>query len=182
MLNTLEALLLQNPKQGCISLENQTKIEVALRKPQTALVVFSYEFEYYWDVVKGVAASAKKKIRVAHNRKIENDLFLSQPVSLYVETDIQEKYNFVFKRAHSMLSSGLFWQWEKWDKIRFPKNLEENNRGKYTNKGEETIIKALSMEDSIVLALYAFLWSNSICVIIFLLEVLQAKAKKLWSP
>ncbi|CAG7832249.1 unnamed protein product [Allacma fusca] len=167
--------LLQNPKHDCIYFRNKTRIEVALREPKTALVIFSYELEYYWNVIRRVTFRAKEKIRFAHNRKVKNDLFLSQPISLYVETDIPEKYNFALKRAQSMLSSGLFGLWEKWDKIRFTKCME-GGKGRYTDRDEETI-KAFSMDDSIVLALYAFLWSNSICVLVFLLEVLQVEAK-----
>ncbi|CAG7733198.1 unnamed protein product, partial [Allacma fusca] len=141
-------------------------IEQNLTTSKTMLVVFSYEFLYYWNIVKQKTAKMRKKF--GHNFKTKNDKYLGQPVSILVTNLLPEKYNFAAKRVHSMLTSGLFWFWEKWDKIRFPKCLENK-----TNKFEiVNSILPLSMDSSVVLTIVALFLSNSVSALIFISEVL----------
>ncbi|CAG7822869.1 unnamed protein product [Allacma fusca] len=135
---------------------------------ETALVVPSSSLKYYWGRVKKVMEGKYPKF--AHNGKI-NDPFLSNTVSIYLYNPFVEEYNYLGKRAHVAMASGLFWLWEKWDKIRFLKNDAQ-----IEVKPEIRRIKALSTDSSLMLALYAFLWSSLTCSLVFIAEV----ALSLW--
>ncbi|CAG7731862.1 unnamed protein product [Allacma fusca] len=140
-------------------------IERKLTLPQTALVVFSMEFGYYWNRVR--VKMQGTNLKFSHNRNTGNDPFLRTPTSIYISKYFPEKYHYVARRAHVMLSSGLFSMWEKWDRIRFP----ECNLDFRMQVSHETDVRALSMESSLVLALYAFLWSLLVCLVAFIAEM-----------
>ncbi|CAG7731861.1 unnamed protein product [Allacma fusca] len=142
-------------------------IETSLTSPRTALVLFSKEFDYYWSRV-GLKMQGTK-LKFAHNRNAGNDPFLRSPVSIYIANRFKEKYHYVAKRVQIMLSSGFYSLWEKWDRIRFPE-CHSNFRGNANSHG--TDVRALSMESSLVLALYAFLWSLLLSLVIFIAEIL----------
>ncbi|CAG7731860.1 unnamed protein product [Allacma fusca] len=140
-------------------------IENNLTLPQTALVIFSKEFEYYWDRLRIKMEGTNWKF--AHNRNAGNDPLLRSPTSIYITKYFHEKYQYVVRRARIMLSSGLYSIWEKWDRIRFP----ECNSDFRSMKPHESDVRALSMERSLALALWAFLWGLVICLVVFLTEI-----------
>ncbi|CAG7724001.1 unnamed protein product, partial [Allacma fusca] len=111
----------------------------------------------------------KKKLRFAHNRKTLNEQTFRQPISVFVPRFLDEENNVVLKRVRVMFSSGLFWFWEKWDKLRFPKCLESTKMKVIY----ETPVKPLSMESSIVLAIYGAVLSNILCFVVFAVEVIH---------
>ncbi|CAG7716410.1 unnamed protein product [Allacma fusca] len=137
-------------------------IERNLTTEGTALVVHSFTFDYFWERVKAVME--KKLLKFAHNAKVR-DPFLRKPVYVYIYNPMVEEYNYVRKRASVMMSSGLFWLWEKWDQIRFPKRIPKVKR-----QPEIWRIKALSMDSSLILVLYALIWGSLACGLIFILE------------
>ncbi|CAG7715184.1 unnamed protein product [Allacma fusca] len=139
-------------------------IEKKLTLSQTALVVFSKEFDYYWNRVR--LKMQGTNLKFSHNRNAGNDPFLRIPTQVIIAECCQEKYHHVARRAHVMLSSGLFWMWEKWDRIRFP----ECNSGFRAQTSRKTDVRALSMESSLVMALYAFLRSLLVCLGVFIAE------------
>ncbi|CAG7729702.1 unnamed protein product [Allacma fusca] len=159
---------LQSLSLECLTIHDlDSHIENTLGKPKTALVAFSYEFDFYWGILSQVAA--KKKLRFAHNRKTLNDQAFREPVYVFIPRYIDEKSNLVLKRAKVMLGSGLFWLWEKWD--RFPKCLGSKKK-KVTF---QTCVRPLSMESSIVLAIYALCICNLACVFVFVFEIIFRK-------
>ncbi|CAG7828558.1 unnamed protein product [Allacma fusca] len=134
-----------------------------LTVPKTALVVPSNEFDYYWDQV---TQSMGENSKFAHNRDNGNDPYLRSATSIYVTSHFDEKYHHVAKRVQIMLSSGLYLMWEKWDQIRFPECHSDYRR----SASHDSSARSLSMESSLVLALYAFLWGLLGCTLIFFVE------------
>ncbi|CAG7818459.1 unnamed protein product, partial [Allacma fusca] len=135
-----------------------------LTNPKTVLVVFSYALDYYWESVSRIGKA--NAVSFAHNGKNLNDRLLRHPVSLLATRWFEEKYNYVGKRAGLLMSSGLFWFWERWEDIRFSKYVPIQGNKPSGQPG----FRALSMESSLVLALYAFLWTTLVSAMIFILE------------
>ncbi|CAG7786078.1 unnamed protein product, partial [Allacma fusca] len=143
-----------------------TVIEKNLMHPNTALVVPYTEFDYYWNHVN--KKMREKNLKFWHNRKNSNDPLLRPQIFVSVVGYVPEKYNHVGKRLRIMITSGLYLFWEKWDKIRFP-HCNTHFKGK-TSHGKK--ITGLSMESSLALAFFAFLWSLLGCAFIFAWELL----------
>ncbi|CAG7785005.1 unnamed protein product [Allacma fusca] len=150
-----------NPEQfRCFCVEDLDSIIVGtLVLPRTALLVPTDEFDYYWDLVRRKMIS--RKLRFSHNRRTLNDRVIQNPLSVYISYDSSGT---VSKRAGAMMSAGLYWFWEKWDKIRFPKY--PMSRQNY--EAGQHVVGPLTMQSSIALALQAFMWSSLLCVFIWL--------------
>ncbi|CAG7669413.1 unnamed protein product [Allacma fusca] len=121
-----------------------------LTLPQTALVVPSDEFEYYWDTVR--LSIKGTNFKFSHNRYSGNDQLLRSTTSVYIASYFDDKYHYVAKRIQIMLSAGLYLLWEKWDKIRFPMC----HSGYRSKASHENGVRALSMESSLILACMRF--------------------------
>ncbi|CAG7823420.1 unnamed protein product, partial [Allacma fusca] len=102
--------------------------------------------------------SENQELRFAHNQHVQDDLFFQNSVSLFIPKSIPMKHNYVVSRAKVMLTSGLFWFWEKWHKIRFPRCLES---GEKLLEDTEPVM-ALSMNSSVVLIFRVLLGSSVI--------------------
>ncbi|CAG7817818.1 unnamed protein product [Allacma fusca] len=140
-------------------------LQQKLSKPKNAFVVYTHEFNHYWRHVK-TKMKENDGLRFAHNQHVQDDLFLQKPVSLFIPNSIPLKHNYVGTRAKIMLSSGLFWFWEKWHRIRFPRCLESDEK-----LLEETgQVTALSMNSSVVLIFRGLLGSGVICVFVLIVE------------
>ncbi|CAG7837037.1 unnamed protein product [Allacma fusca] len=122
----------------------ETLVEGNLTEPRTALVVLADDLEYYWGLI-GQNMKGKDH-KFAHNRRAGSDDFLRQSISLIIPYTFTDKYDYVGKRARVMMSSGLYWLWEKWDRIRFPKKILESRRS-----FQEKSVKPMNMKSSIVL-------------------------------
>ncbi|CAG7730076.1 unnamed protein product [Allacma fusca] len=99
---------------------------------------------------------------------IEFEYYWDQATSIYVASYFDEEHHHVAKRAQIMLSSGLYLMWEKWGQIRFPE-CHSDYRSRVSHGSS---VRALSMESSLVLALYAFLWGLLGCTFCFIVETL----------
>ncbi|CAG7816391.1 unnamed protein product [Allacma fusca] len=168
-------------RRGTFSMDDMKSLfSEKLTAPKTALVVFSHALKFYWERVR--TAQQQQRTKYAHNGKTTNDGFLRMSMSLYVTEWYDEKYNHVGKRAGNLMSSGLFWFWEKWDKIRFPQDLPV---GRNYSAIIEPPVCPLSMDSSLVLSLYALFVANLLSLSILLLEssicisLMDAKYRKL---
>ncbi|CAG7727240.1 unnamed protein product [Allacma fusca] len=168
-MNITDSKLISAKQIHCVAQDDiNAMISEKLTNPKTVLVVFSHALKFYWERVRTVQRQLGTKY--AHNGQITNDGFLRQSISLYVTAWYDEKYNYVGKRAGYVMSSGLFWFWEKWEQIRFPKNFPAERKNFAI---VEQPVRPLSMDSSLVLALYALFVTNLICLIIFGFEVIE---------
>ncbi|CAG7817995.1 unnamed protein product, partial [Allacma fusca] len=147
--------------------ELKSIVSKKLTAPKTALVTLSNELDYYWENITRIGKGFG--VIFANNGKIWNDRFLRNPISLYVSKWFDEKYNYVGKRAGLLMSSGLFWFWEKWDAIRFPKHAPSKGSKISVNPA----FRALSMDSSLVLTFYVFVWTIFLCTAFFILELVN---------
>ncbi|CAG7733199.1 unnamed protein product [Allacma fusca] len=140
-------------------------IQGNLSSPKTALVVFSFALGYYWNHVQKVMD--EEGLQFAHNGDVLNDAFLRRPYYLQITRAFSEEYNYVGRRARIMLSSGMFWFWQKWDNIRFPRRLFFHMKTR-----RDTSPKPLSMNSSLMLVLYVYCWCTIVCAVVFIVEVM----------
>ncbi|CAG7822528.1 unnamed protein product [Allacma fusca] len=86
-------------------------VQTNLSKSKTALVVFRREFDYYWRLIDELRLSVT---RFGHNLESEDNLLKTRR-GFYIENTGDENYNLVHKRMSFLLSSGIYWLWEKWE-------------------------------------------------------------------
>ncbi|CAG7821335.1 unnamed protein product, partial [Allacma fusca] len=119
-------------------------LENNLTLPKSAMVVYSYAFKYYWEMVRGFME--ENHFKFAHNWKTQGDATFSRSISVYVGMLVEEQYDQLFKRAQAMMESGLYWLWDKWDKISFPRRMP---KPRFRSLREGNAPKALSMNSSL---------------------------------
>ncbi|CAG7719701.1 unnamed protein product [Allacma fusca] len=98
-----------------------------LMEPKTAMVVETKRFPVYWRQVQGLV-TANRKLKFAHNFKI-TDNFLKMPAGYYLTGGMDQVYQVVPNRLKTLMSSGIYGLWEKWDKINFPETEFERDVG-----------------------------------------------------
>ncbi|CAG7823115.1 unnamed protein product [Allacma fusca] len=158
----------------CFQYQHLLEITVKnLTLPQTALVVFSYDIDHYWNRVQ--RKIIERKLKFAPSLRAQSSTYFQQPISIFIPALMEHQYKNVERRAGVMLSNGLFWLWEKWDQIRFPRCLQTVK----LERMKEENFQALSLQSSFILAFYAFLWSNlassSVLIIELLIPLLSQK-------
>ncbi|CAG7785547.1 unnamed protein product [Allacma fusca] len=89
-------------------------VRTNLSKPKTAFLVLRSEFDYYWRLIQEIQVIGTK---FAHNFG-SNDSLLKKPKGFYILGTGDENYNWVHKRMNLLLTSGIYWFWEKWEQIR----------------------------------------------------------------
>ncbi|CAG7726528.1 unnamed protein product [Allacma fusca] len=118
-----------------------------LKQPKTAFIVERQNFHYYWEIFEA-AMDKKSALKFAHNFKTQ-DPFLKQPDGYYITSGMHETYQLIPNRMKTLLSSGLYWLWTKWDDIRFSNtgNVKEGIPVNDKHESSQASLKPFSTSD-----------------------------------
>ncbi|CAG7819532.1 unnamed protein product [Allacma fusca] len=145
-----------------VCLENLPEfVRTNLSNPRTAFLVFKAEFDYYWRLIQDLQIQVIRT-KFGHNFR-SNDSLLKKPKGLYISSTGDENYNWVHKRMNLLLTSGIYWFWEKWEQIR---------NGNFATPPKSSVVptKALVMTD-FELAFIVFIILLTIGSFVFATEV-----------
>ncbi|CAG7828837.1 unnamed protein product [Allacma fusca] len=116
-------------------------IRAELIKAKTAFVMTSNQFTFYWNYFQK-EMDQNPKYAFAHNKNVK-DMFLRIPQAFVLSMGWNSMYQRVPKRALNLLSSGIYWFWEKWELLRF-------HRTKYIQEGIGQEMSAVFRELSMI--------------------------------
>ncbi|CAG7733869.1 unnamed protein product [Allacma fusca] len=155
-------------------------IKKELREPKTAMVVETKQFPIYWRQVRDLVR-ANRKLKFAHNYKI-TDNFLKMPSGYYLTGGMDQVYQLVPNRLKILMSSGIYWLWEKWDKIIFPDYESEAGRDdggntEFLESNTATVRPLILRDPDIYLNFQLYSFCLILSVAILLVECIHSYGK-----
>ncbi|CAG7701574.1 unnamed protein product [Allacma fusca] len=138
-----------------------------LTKQNTAILIQANEFEYFWRKIK-ILMGSQSSLKFAHNKRIFDGFFRRRKF-IYISSGMEDIHkNPAHNRIRTLLSSGIYWMWEKWDKLRYPSEVSVTNTSGLENVQN---VKPLSLTGSdINLTFLLLLMCSFCCTAVFLLE------------
>ena len=114
-------------------------------RASSAFLTYDYEFQHNWCKFVKIMES-NPSLKYAHNLDVDDDFGVT--FTGYVFTDGLHAMisNGVIGRFERLMSSGIYWLWERWDRIRFSQNRAQ--REARISGSDRELPRALSFENS----------------------------------
>ncbi|CAG7722094.1 unnamed protein product [Allacma fusca] len=141
-----------------------TKLKINPEK--LALLTTENDFGTDWNLIDNELDKCNIRMKLGHNLKVQEE-FLRVSVGTIITGGLDENHNWVKNRMKILMSSGIYWLWGKWDKLRSSPKLRR--------KLKKYVFQQLSFENSSVHVLFLMVtFGEAIGQILLFLEILTS--------
>ena len=138
-------------------------------------IVTEDEFDYYWNIFKGKMQSQKYP-RFAYNKESRQDIFSGRISAIVTTGGLDSGRDEVTGRVRSLLSSGIYSLWVRWEAFRFPR--KKIPRGSFVKETDESP-QPISLARSDIQLIFCFTFGGlGVALLGFMREVtLSSKSR-----